>query len=60
MNLSIKQEQTHIHRVQTWVAKSEERLGGGISRHKLLYRMFKQQGPTVQNRDVYSISFDKP
>ena len=29
----------------------------GISR---LYRMDKQQGPTVYNRELYSISCDKP
>ena len=33
----------------------------GISRCKLLYiRMDKQQGPTVQHRELYLISCDKP
>ena len=25
-----------------------------------MYRMDKQQGPTVQHRELYSISYDKP
>ena len=33
----------------------------GISGCKLIiYRMDKQQGPTVEHRELYSISCDKP
>ena len=32
----------------------------GISRCKLLYWMNKQQGPTGQHRELYSISCDRP
>ena len=36
----------------------------GVSRCKLLYiilyRMDKQQGPTVEHRELYTISCDKP
>ena len=33
----------------------------GVSRCKLLYiEWLKQQGPTVEHRELYSISYDKP
>ena len=33
----------------------------GISRCKtIIFRMDQQQGPTVQHRELYSISCDKP
>ena len=46
-------------------AKGEGRGGGmewevGVSRYRLLYGMDKQQGPTVWNRELCSISYDKP
>ena len=57
MNLSMKQEQTHRHREQTYGCRGGGRVGGGkdwefgISRCKPLYiewiKMDKQQGPTV-------------
>ena len=52
MNIAMKQKQTHRHREQLVVAKGEGGGGGknwefGISRYKLVYRMDKQQGPTV-------------
>jgi len=32
----------------------------GVSRCKLLHRMNKQQSSTVQQRELYSISYNKP
>ena len=62
MNLSMKKEQ----RKQTGGCQG----GGGWERVALgvwdqhmqtdIYRMDKQQGPTVQHRELYSISCDKP
>ena len=69
MNLSTKQKQTHRHREQTCGCQ-ERGVGGvwggmewevGVSRCKLfIYRMDKQQGLTVEHKELYSISYDKP
>ena len=66
MNLSAKQKQTHRHREQTCGCQG----GGGWGRDGLrvcdqqmqtsIYRMDKQQGPTVQHKELYSISCYKP
>ena len=32
----------------------------GVSRSTTTFRMDKQQGPTVQHRELYPISWDKP
>ena len=32
----------------------------GVRRYELIQRVDKQQGPTVQHRELYSISYDKP
>ena len=64
MNLSTNQKQTHRHRKQ--VAKGEGgwgRDGLGVwdqQMQTIIYRMDKQQGPTVQHRELYSVSCDKP
>ena len=34
--------------------------GLGLAGETITYRMDKWQGPTVQHREVYSISLDKP
>ena len=58
-------KQTHRHREQT-VAKGEGAWGkGGLGdwcqqMQAIIYRMDKQQGPTVQHRELYSVSYDKP
>ena len=62
MNLSTKQ--THRHKEQTYQE------GGGQGRERLkvwdqqmqniIYIVDKQQGPTVQHKELYSISCDKP
>ena len=64
MNLSMKQKQGH--REQTCGFQG----GGGWGRdgvgvwdqemETIIYRMDKQQGPTIQHREPYSISCDKP
>ena len=64
MNLFIKQKQTC--REQTWGCQGggdQAREGLGVSGQQMqtgLYRMDKQQSPTVQHRELYSISCDKP
>ena len=65
MSISTKQKQTHRHREQTCGCQ-----GGGRGREGLgvwdqqmqtsIYRMDKQQGPTAEHRELYSISCDKP
>ena len=65
MNLSMKEKQKQGHREQTGGCQG----GGGWERDVLgvwdqqiqtiIYRMDKQ-GPTVQCRELYSISYDKP
>ena len=66
MNLTTKQKQTHRHREQSVVAKGEGRWGReglGVwdeQMQPLVYRMDTQQGPTVEHRELYSISCDKP
>ena len=45
------------------VAKGEEKWGMGTwdkYMQIIIYRMDKQQGPTVQHRKLYSISYGKP
>ena len=66
MNLTTKQKQTHRHR---------EQIGGGqvgagiwegwtgrlgLAATNYFYRMDKQEGPTVEHRELYSVSCDKP
>ena len=64
MNLSI--EQSNRHREQTCGGQGGWSWGGKdwefrISRCKLLYiQGINNQGPTVEHRDLYSISCDKP
>ena len=65
MNLVMKQKQTHRHREQTCGCRAR---GGDWDRLRvwaqqmqtITYRMDKQQGPTVQHKEPYSISWDKP
>ena len=66
MNLSMKQKQTHRHREQICGCQDVggwERDGLGVwdqQMQTIMYRMDKQQSPTVQHRELYSISCDKP
>ena len=65
MNLSMKQKQTHKEN-RLMVAKGEaqegkEGLGAwGQQMETSIYRIEKQQGPSVQHREQYSISCDRP
>ena len=59
MNLFKKQDQTTDMENKLMVTK-QERKGGinqefGVNRYTLLYKIDKQQEPTVQHRELYSI-----
>ena len=66
MNIPTKQKMTHRYREQT--CGCQRRAGVGkrrtgslrLAEAKYLQRMNKQQGPTVQHREQYSISKGKP
>ena len=67
MNLSMKQKQTHRQGEQTcgcqW--RGGRRRGWevgslGLADASYIYRTNKQQGPTVQHRELYSVSCDTP
>ena len=68
MNLSTREKQTHGHREQTcgcqWgggEGRGREGLGAWDQQmHTIIYRMDKQQGPTVQHRELYPKSCNKP
>ena len=64
MNISMKQKQTHRHREQNCGGQGvmeEGRTGSlGLAGANDYIQMDKQQGPTVQHRELYSISSDKP
>ena len=58
--------QTHRHREQTCGCQGGERVGRGRlgvwdqQTKTIIQRMDKQQGPTVQHREMYSIPCNKP
>ena len=64
MNLSLKQ--THRNKEQACGCQTGEAMGSWIGSLELadanyyIYRMDKQQSPTIQHRELYSISGDKP
>ena len=64
MNLFTKQKQTHRHRKQTY-GYQWGKMGGGDKLgvwdqqiHTTIYKIDKQEGPTVQHRELYSIFCD--
>ena len=64
MNLFTKQKQTHRHRKQTYgYQRGEERKDKlGVRDQQIqttIYKINKQQGPTVQHGELYSISCNK-
>ena len=65
MNLSMKQKQNQGHGEQTGGCQGGggwERVGWGVWNQQMqtgVYRMDRQQGPTVQHRELYSISYHK-
>ena len=65
MNISMKQKQIHRHREQAYGCQGEGygKEGLGVwdqQMQTIIYRMDKQQGPTVQHSELYSISGDGP
>ena len=64
MNFFTKQKQTHRHRKQTYGYQRGKGRGeklGVWDKHiqTTIYKIDKQ-GPTVENRELYSISYNKP
>ena len=63
-NLSRKQVQTQISRTDLQLPRGRrERDGlgiGGWQMKTIIFRMDKQQDPTVQHRELNPISWDKP
>ena len=63
-NLSRKQVQTQISRTDLQLPRGRrERDGlgiGGWQMKTIIFRMDKQQDPTVQHRELNQISWDKP
>ena len=60
MNLHAKQKQTHRHRKQIYCyqrgKEGRDKLGVWDERmHTTVYKIDKQQGPTVQHRELYSV-----
>ena len=66
MNLSTRQKQTHRYRERTCGGQEKgvwgrDRLGAWNQQmQNIIYRIDKQQGPTEQHRELYSVSCDKP
>ena len=65
MNLFTEQKQTHRHRKQTYgyqrgKAGRRDKLGVWDQQiETTIYKIDKQQDPTVQHRELYSISCNK-
>ena len=67
MNLSVKQKQTLRTRVQGYCNQGRECWGeewtgrlGLADVNCYIQKLDKQQGPTMQHRKLYSVSYDKP
>ena len=66
MNLSMKRKLTHRHREQTCAYQGgggwgRDAVGGwGQQMQTTTYRTDKQQSPTAEHRELFSISWDKP
>ena len=66
MNLSMKQKQTGRNRENRLVVVKNKGLGEewsgrlGLASEAFIHRVKKEQGPTVQHRELYSIFYDKP
>ena len=65
-NLSMKEKQTQRHREQICGCQGEGGYRGGwggslrLADANYTERMNKQQGPTVQHRELYPVSWDRP
>ena len=64
MDISTKQKQTHREHICGCQGEGEVKEGRteslGLADTSIIYRMNKQQGLTVHQRELYSISCDKP
>ena len=64
MNMSMKQKQTHRHREKSCCCQGgqeEERLEAQDQQMQtLIHRMGKQKSPTIQHKELNSVSCDKP
>ena len=63
MNLSMKQKQNHGHKEQAGGCQEGVGDGLGVWDQQMptgIYRKDKQQGATVQERELNSISYDNP
>ena len=62
MNLSMKQKQTHKHREETCGCQGGEREGLGVwgqQTETSIYGIDQQQEPTIQHKELYTISCDE-
>ena len=59
MNSSMKEKQTHRHREQTCGCQGVG-VGEDLGAKNINLFILKKQGPTIQHREPYSISYDKP
>ena len=59
----MKEKQTQTYRTDKWLLRSgvgERWIGSlGLANANLIYKVDRQQGPTVLHRGLYSISYDK-
>ena len=63
MNIFTKQKQTYRYENKHMVTKGETERRGinqelGINIHTTIYKIDKQQGPTVKHRELYSVFCD--
>ena len=60
-NKLIYETDSQTQRTDLWLPRERDKLGVWDQQMQtVIYRMDKQQGPTVQHRELYSISYDKP
>ena len=61
MNLFIKQNHGHREQIARVRGCGKDAEGGwGQQMEGFLYKMGKQQGPTLQHKELYLTSYDKP
>ena len=68
-NEHINKTDSETQRTDLWLPRWGQGSGGwvrdglgvqGQQMQTIIYRMDKQQGPTVEHRELYSVSWDKP
>ena len=60
MNLYIKEKQTQEHREQTCSYWGEKGCGVWDQQMQTTIHRMDKQGPTIQHRELHSVSCDKP